>query len=45
MLNRTGRTCISLLQQNTSVFMHFIRSVGLQRDLMSCSSRLTLQRR
>jgi len=28
MLNRIVRTCISLLQQNTSVFMHFIRSVG-----------------
>ena len=25
MLNRIGRTCISLLQLNTSVFMHFIR--------------------
>jgi len=36
---------ISLLQWNTSVFNHFIRSVGLQRDLMFCSSRLTLQRR
>jgi len=28
MLNRIGRTCISLLQLNTSIFMHFIRSVG-----------------
>ena len=28
MLNRIGRTCISLLQSNISVFMHFIRSVG-----------------
>jgi len=28
MLNRIGPTFISLLQQNTSVFMHFIRSVG-----------------
>ena len=28
MLNRIGRMCISLLQQNASVFMQFIRSVG-----------------
>jgi len=28
MLNRIGSTCISLLQYNTSVYMHFIRSVG-----------------
>ena len=28
MLNRIVRTCISLLQWNTSVFMHFVRSVG-----------------
>jgi len=28
MLNRIGRTCISLLKYNTSTFMYFIRSVG-----------------
>jgi len=28
MLNSIGRTCISFLQYNTSVYMHFIRNVG-----------------
>jgi len=28
MLNRIVHTCMSLLQGNTSVFMHFVRSVG-----------------
>jgi len=44
MLNRTGRTCISLLLQNTN-FHAFYKTCGLQRDLMTCSSCLTLQRR
>jgi len=33
------------LTVNTSVFMHFYKTCWLQRDLISCSSRLTLQRR
>jgi len=28
MLNRIGHACISLLQYNTSVFIHFIKNVG-----------------
>ena len=44
MLNRIGRTCISLLVEHCS-FHAFYKKCGLQRDFMSCSSRLTLQRR
>jgi len=44
MLNRIGRRCISLLVEHCS-FHAFYKKCGLQRDFMSCSSRLTLQRR
>jgi len=44
MLHRIGRTCISLLVEHFS-FHAFNKKCGLQRDLMSCSSRLTSQRR
>ena len=42
MLNRIGRTCISLFTVEHFSFHAFCVS---QRDLMSCSSHLTLQRR
>ena len=48
MLNRIGRTCISLLKYRPTVehfSFHAFYKCGLQRDLMSYSSRLTLQRR
>jgi len=44
MLNRIGRTCISLFTVEHFSF-HAFYKCGLQRDLMSCSSCLTLQRR
>jgi len=45
MLNRIGRTCISLLQYRTLQFSCIIyEQCGLQSNLMSCSSCLTLQR-
>jgi len=44
LLNRVGRTCISLFTVEHFSFHAFHKKCVLQRDLMSCSSRLTLQR-
>ena len=45
MLNRIGRTYDITLTVEHFKFNAFCKKCGLQRDLMSWSSRLTLQRR